>query len=252
MKQTVNPKHLKLLTGAAGVLGCMFRAALYAGGVDRKGLLITGHWSSIGVWLLTAAVAAVMLLRCRLLTGPTDYETAFPSSVFSAAGAVLAAVAFVLSPIGQLPSPALVTMEPVLRFAAAGSLILIGYCRYRGRKPFFLLHCTVCLYLALRLICQYRIWSVDPQIQNYVFYLGAHVALMITAYQLAAFDAGCGNHRNLWAAGLSGIYLSIVSLPGSDDPFFLICCILWIFGNLSHPATGKWPISDRNHTTQED
>lgn len=248
MKLAVKPKLTKTLVAAAGILGLVLRTVLYAVGVDRKGLLITGHWSGIGIWLLTAAVALILLLLCRQLTGSQEYSIAFPASPFSAAGAALAGIALVLCPVAQIPSPVFATIEPVLRYGAAASLFFISYCRFRGKAPLFLLHCSVCLYLALRLICQYRVWSADPQIQNYAFYLGAHVALMITAYQFAAFDAGFGSHGKLWGAGLGSIYLSTVSAAGSDDPFFLICCVLWIFTNLSCPSA-KAP---KNQLTQEE
>ena len=252
MKQALKPNYMKLLTGAAGILGLSLRAVLYAVGTDQKGLLIEGHWASSGVWLLTAAIALILFLWCRQLTGSRNYQKAFPSSLFCAAGAALAGIGFVLSPTAQAPSPTFANIELVLRFVSAASLIWISYCRFRGEKPFFLLHCAVCLYLALRLVCQYRLWSSDPQIQNYAFYLGAHVALMITAYQFAAFDAGAGNHKKLWAAGLSAIYLSTVSLARSDEPFFLICCIVWIWTNLSHPFRKTGNAHSKNQTVQED
>lgn len=252
MKQAVKPNQMKLLLGAAGILGLVLRAVLYAAGVDRKGLLITGYWADTALWLLTAAVAGILLIWCRRLTGHGKQANPFPVSVYSAAGAVLAGIAILLSPVAQPPSQTLAGVEPVLRFAAAASLIWISYCRFRGKAPFFLFHCAVCLYLALRLVCQYRLWSADPQIQNYAFYLGAHVALMITAYQLAAFDAGFGNHRNLWAAGLAAVYLCTVSLAGSDEPFFLICCLLWVWTNLSHPSSRKRVDPAKNQTTQEE
>lgn len=251
MKLAVKPNQMKLLLGAAGILGLVLRAVLYATGVDRKGLLVAGHWADTALWILTAVVAVILLIWCSQLSNSRKQQKAFPGSVFSAAGAALAGIAFVLSPVSQAPSRAFATIELVLRFAAAASLIYVSYCRFRSKTPFFLFHSVVCLYLALRLVCQYRVWSADPQIQNYAFYMGAHVALMIAAYQFAAFDAGFGSHRKLWAAGLAGIYLSTVSVARSSDPFFLICCALWIFTNLSRPPHRRRPQSS-NLTTQEE
>ena len=248
MKLAVKPKLMKILVAAAGILGLALRTVLYTAGVDRKGLLISGHWSGIGVWLLTAGVTLILLLWCRQLTGVQAQSESFPAALSSAAGAALAGIALVLCPVLQAPSPTFAMIEPLLRYTAAVSLIYISYCRFRGKTPLFLLHCCVCLYLALRLICQYRVWSADPQIQNYAFYLGAHVALMLTAYQFAAFDAGFGNCRTLWGAGLAAIYLSIVSLTGSEEPFFLICCTLWIFSSLNLPSANP----PKNQPTQEE
>lgn len=244
MKLAVKPNLMKALIGASGILGLVLRSVLYTAGVDRKGLLVTGYWSGTAVWLLTSAVALILLLWCRRLTG----AHAFPASPFAAAGAALAGIALVLCPVAQVPSPVFAILEPVLRYAAAASLMAVSYYRFRRKQPFFLLHCCVCLYLALRLVCQYRVWSADPQIQNYAFYLGAHVALMVTAYQFAALDAGLGSLGKLWGAGLAAVYLSTVSIAGSEEPFFLICFALWIVSNLSHPSAK----SPKNQLTQEE
>ena len=252
MTLAVKPNQMKLLLGAAGILGLTLRAVLYANGVDRKGLLISGYWAGSAIWCLTAVVALVLLLWCRRLKITQDYENSFPASALRAAGSSLAGIAFLLSPVAQTPSQNFGAVETVLRYAAAGALIFVGYCRFRGKAPQFLLHSVVCLYLALRLVCQYRLWSADPQVQNYAFYLGAHVALMLTAYQFAAFDAGFGNHQKLWGAGLSAIYLATVSLLPAKESFFLICCILWLVSNLSSPQTGKHSAPTENHPNQED
>lgn len=233
MALTVKERNLKYLILSAGILGFVLRAILYATGVDEKGLLVTGHWAGTGVWLLTAAVAAALFLLLRNLTGPEQYRDAYPASVPSAAGSILAGVAFLLCGAPETAVGTLSIAELVLRIAAVLSLVSVGFCRFTGRKPLFLLHGAVCLYIALRMVCQYRLWSADPQLQNYCFYLGAYVALMLTAYQLAAFDAGFGSHRKLWACGLSSVYLCTVSLAGSGEAFFLLCCGIWVFTNLS-------------------
>lgn len=247
MKLAVKPKQMKLLLVGASALGYLFRTALYASGMDEKGLLISGNWAEIGVWVLTATVALALLLwRCSL-AALADYEDT--SSWLRATGAALAAVAFAVSPSSQFPNPVFATIEPVLRVVAAGALALVATCHFLKKRPTFLLHCIVCLYLALRLICQYQLWSVVPQIQHYAFHLGAYVSLLITAYQLAALDAGFGSLRNLLTAGLSTIYLSTVSLAHNEESFFLICCTLWVFSNLSSSAPKG--LSDNNFT-QED
>ena len=243
---------MKLLLGSAGILGLTLRAVLYAAGTDRKGLLISGFWADRAVWCLTAAAAIVLLLWCRRLKGTEDYEKAFPASPLGAAGAALAGIAFLLSPVSQTPSRAFAILEPVMRYAAAGSLMIVSYCRFRGKAPQFLLHSAVCLYLALRLVCQYQLWSADPQLQNYAFYLGAYVALMITAYHFAAFDAGFGNHRKLWGAGLATVYLATVSVVSTGEPFFLLCCAIWVATNLSRPYGKKHAAPAENHPNQED
>lgn len=247
MKLAVKPKQMKLLLAGAGALGYLLRTTLYASGIDEKGLLISGHWAEIGVWILTATVAFALLLWRRSFAAPANYEDT--SSWLRAVGAALAAVAFAVSPSAQFPNPVFATIEPVLRIAAAGALALVATCHFLKKRPTFLLHCVVCLYLALRLICQYQLWSVEPQIQHYAFHLGAYVSLLITVYQLASFDADWGSLRNLWTAGLSTVYLSTVSLAHNEESFFLICCTLCVFSNLVSSTPKGHP---DNIFTQED
>lgn len=239
MSRSVSPRILKYLALAAGLLGLLMRFALLRTGVDEKGLLITGHWASTGSWLLTAAVIAIIFLALRNCTGPEGWETAFPLSLFRCAGSLVAACGFLLSGAPVAAAVRLVQAEPVLRLLAAAALIAVAYCRFRGRKPPFLLHGTVCLYLALRMVCRYQIWSADPQLQHYAFYLGAHVALLLSSYQLAAFDADSGNHRSLWRWSLAAVYLCLTAIPGCEEPFFLLCCAVWMLTGLSDPTPAK-------------
>lgn len=235
MGLTKKPATIKLLLLIAGLLGFNLRAALYATGMDEKGLLVRGHWAGICVWLLTAAVAVMIFLLTRRLSGHKTYKRDFPKSISRGVGCILAAAAFLLTSGSASAGDPLSTMQNVLHFAAAAALAAIGCCRFTGRKPFFLLHGVVCLYLALRMVFQYRLWSADPQLQDYCFYLGAHLSLMLTSYQFAACDADMGSHRKLWAFGLASVFLCLTALPCSGEPFFLLGCAIWVYTNLSHP-----------------
>ena len=243
MALKLQARAMKYLIVAAGILGFALRTVLYTTGIDDKGLLVAGHWVDSGVFLLTAAVAAVLFLWCRNLTGETGYADAFQPSALRAAGSVVAGIAFLFSGNVAIPSPAFAVAEPALRLAAGASLLWVGFCRFTGKQPQLLFHGCVCLYLGLRLVCQYRIWSVDPQIQNYCFFLGANICLLLACYQLAAFDAGCGNHRKLWGSGLAAAYLSILSLANCEEKLFLLGCSFWILtalSNLTPPHRPKY------------
>lgn len=225
--------QLKLLLTAAGLLGLLLRFVLLRTAVDEKGLLVTGHWADTGSWLLTAAMIAVIFFSLRHCTGSKDYNAAFPQSMLLCVGSLVAACGFLLSGTPVVTAAKFSAAEPVLRIAAAIALAAVAYCRFRGKKPSFLLHGTVCLYLALRMVCRYQVWSSDPQLQHYAFYLGAHVATLLGCYQLAAFDAGSGSHRSLWSWVLAAVYLCLTAIPGSEEPFFLLCCAFWMLTSLS-------------------
>ena len=235
MWQNTSPRILKITVLSAGLLGLLLRLVLLQTGVDEKGLLITGHWADYSSWLLTAGVIGLIFLSQRNRTGPADYSVAFPASPVRSVGSLIAAFGFLLSGAPDVMSMRLAAVETLLRFLSAAALVAVAYCRFLGKKPSFLFHGIACLYLALRMICRYQLWSSDPQLQHYAFYLGAHVALMLGSYQLAAFDTDCGNHRSLWCWGLGAVYLCLTAIPGSNEPFFLLCCALWAFTGLSNP-----------------
>ena len=74
-----------------------------------------------------------------------------------------------------------------LGLCAGFSMLIVAFCRFAGKKPYFLLHATACLYITLRTVAMYRQWSSDPQLQDYGFYITAHAALMLSSYHHAAF-----------------------------------------------------------------
>jgi len=126
------------------------------------------------------------------------------------------------------------TLTRILGFVSAAALAAAGFCRLTGTKPFFLLFAAACLYFALRMVCQYRHWSSDPQLQDYCFLLLACVGLMLTAYHHGAFGAEMGSHRDLWFFSLMAAYLCCLSLAGPRSQLFSLGCGIWAFTNLSH------------------
>lgn len=227
MSMSAKPNQLKLFIAASGLLGLLLRLVLLETALDEKGLLISGHWADVGVWLLTAAVIGMIFLFVG--RQKEVKEAALPGCI----GALIAACGFLLSGDSAVTTVRLAAAEPVLKILAAAALVAVAYCRFRGKTPSFLLHGTVCLYLALRMVCRYQLWSADPQLQHYAFYLGAHVAVMLGCYQQTALDAGSGDCRSLWRWCLAATYLCLTALPGSEDPFFLLCCGIWMLSNLT-------------------
>lgn len=232
MKLSVKPELMKLLTLTAGTLGLMLRVVLFATGFDEKGLLISGHWAGKGLWILTAAMVAAIFLLTRTIHGSKRYFEAHPASFGACLGAVLAAFAIGRTAIQELGTQSLLVTVP--GFAAAAALLVIAFCRVQPSRPNFLLHVIVCVFFATRMVNQYQSWNSDPQILDFAFYLGAYIALMLTAYQHAAFDAGMGNHRTLWCFSLLAVFLCCVSLTTSADTWLLLGCGIWSFTNVTN------------------
>lgn len=234
MKFSIKPENLKYLTLGAGGLGLVLRVVLYATGTDEKGLLVAGHWAGIAMWILTVLVAAALYLSTKPIQGPTQYRDAYPVSYPAGLGALGLSLGILITTISDLSDPPS-TVDLIVWILGALSVVALAgicLCRLSGSRPSFLLHGVVCMYFAMRMVSRYQFWSSDPQIADYAFYLGAYVALMLTAYHQAAFDADMGSHRALWLGSLAAVYLCCLSLKGNTDTILLLTAGLWAFTNL--------------------
>ena len=241
MKINLKPKYLKFLILATGFIGLVLRIALYKTGFDGRGLLEQNHPAAIALWILTIGTGLVLLLSGLSIRGGKEYADAFPVSFAAFAGCFAAAAGIGLTQLqsfGDFRSPLDIFIW-VLGLAAAASLAGVGICRLIRVKPYCLLHGVVCVYFALRMITQYRLWSSAPCLMDYFFYLAAHLALMLTAYQLAAFDTDMGSHRALWLSALGGLYLCCVAVYGCSDIPLIIGCGIWCFTSLTNLTEQK-------------
>lgn len=244
MKNPVKADTLKYLIPVAGGLGLILRMLLYATGMDGRGLLVRGHWTAVALSILTLLVAVALYLSTRSVERSAEHRTAYSVSVPGAIGAFAAMVGIGITTVSEFAefSSRLHLLVWLLGLCSTVAMGCTGICRLTGRKPYFLLSAAVCLYFALRMVSCYQYWSSDPQLQDYCFYLGAYVALMLTAYHHAAFHADAGNHRDLWFFSLAAVYLCCLSLQDSRDALLLAGCGLWAFTNL----TSRTPRPRRN------
>lgn len=233
MKSNKKSQQLKLLTICSAAAATALRAAHYAFGTDGRGLLVTGHWSVIGLWAVSVVFFLSLLLLGRDIKNPTRSTESASSSWAAAAGCFALAAGLAITTLRQFEIPFLTTD---LLFCALGLLVAIGLLvagifRLSGKKLYFLIHAALCLYFTLRMIIQYRNWSADPQLQDYGFYLCAHAAIMFASYHQAALDAGMGDLRALWISSLGAAYLCCAAIPHSSDALLMGCCAIWALTN---------------------
>ena len=235
MKISVKPNLLKYLVLGAGVLGLVLRWLLYAAGTDDQGLLEQNHPARYLLWILSAAVLAGTFLLTRKITGPEQYSDCFHTSALSSTGCLAAAVCILITTVSEMATPpdSVQLLVRILGFAAIAVLAVAGFSRLIGVRPFFLFYAALCVYFAVRMVCQYREWSSDPQLQDYCYQLLAGVALMLTAYHHAAFGADMGSHKDQWFFSLAAVYLCCLSLAGPQNQLFYLGCGIWAFTGLS-------------------
>ena len=225
---TLQPPVLKRVVPCCGAAAFGLYRLLYAIGVDGRGLLKNGHFSWVLLCILSIAVGAVILAStARLPQGDPRFRRSIPAAVCC----ILAAVSSLFTGLGCLwngqPAYAIGAM------LAAAAFVAVTFCRFLGRRPNFLMHAVICIHFILQLLKLYQANSFDPQVQDYLFQILACIALAFTAYQLAAADLNRGNRRWLWVAGMSAVYLCMVSV-GSAPGFFLTGAV-WAFTALFAP-----------------
>lgn len=234
MKKFFNPKFLPWFILATGSMGLLLRTWLLTDGFDEKGLLTAGHPAEWLLWLLTVVTLGLLAIGCLPLTEAPKYSFNFPASPLGAAGEIMAAsgvlAVSVLNFSTKLDTFALVAFGAGL--LAVPALGLCAWCRLKGNQPPFYLHGIVCVFWMLRLVVQYRIWSPDPQLQDYCFQLLATVFLMLASYQRTVFDADHGDRRMYTIFHLAALFFCFLSIPFCQDWPLYLGCGAWIITNL--------------------
>ena len=250
-------KPLRYTVLGTGLLAMALRALLYATAIDRKGLLMAGHWTTWSILILSALTLGAIWLMTREIQGPADYSDCFPASCLQGAGSLLMAGAILQRAFSlcTLTGDRLDLISALAGFAAALGLLIVGVCRMIPKKPGFLCHSAVSIFFALQLVSQYRRWSADPQLMDYGFYLAAFICLMLTAYFLAGFEADMPNHRGLVITSMAAAFFCCLALPESGEAALLIPCAFWAFTcapQMQAKAKRQRAHLDLNEETEDD
>ena len=220
---------------------------------DEKGLLIS--WNLPMWFMLTIALIFLvgMTLLLRTLGGNGTYEDNFPRDIFSgvlmiAAGAAMfwcavrhnTAAAPDVQTLGNTWTSAISQLtergKMILPWLAAISMAALGLYRIQGKHPSVWLSGIVCLNYMLTLVSDYRLWSADPQIQDYAYQLLAEVLLMLCSFHRTSCDGGILQRKKLIFTAMGAAFCSTASLSiGFRRPFFL-ASILWALGCICSTA----------------
>lgn len=234
MKKRTTAVLLPWLILSLGILGALLRGLLYATGVDGRGLLVDFHIYHILLGILTVITGVCLVLLTRNLKQAGKYGFNFPRSIVGTVGSAAAAVGFAVSSVRLLLAggQGIVVISAVLGLVSAGILTFLAYNRFRGKQPSFVFPVVICVFLMVRLIYCYRLWSADPQLQDYIFALLANTGAMLACYFNAGFVTGEGNRRLHTLLHLATVYCAVVCLPLSDDVIFYLSVAVWMFTDL--------------------
>lgn len=233
MNMKIKIKSLPVLTLGLGLLTCALRLALFALSRDGKGLLISGHPLNILTWVITAAAAALVILRVWTLAGSPKYAHNFSASLAAAVGCCIMAGGIAASAVsGWNAGTGMARLCTLCGLLSVPALAAVGLCRKQGRQPFFGFHGVIWLYLTLHAISRYQIWSSRPQMQNWFFNMAATLLLAMFAYYQTAFDENMGSRRMQLGTGLLAAFFCAAAAANAEDVLFYLCGAVWAATNL--------------------
>ena len=223
-KSFFRPSTLPVFTLIAGGLGLVLRFIFLRTQVDNGGLLRSDSPLNAALYILSACTLAV-IVACVL---PLKAERRrshrlFRRTVWPAFGCMFAGVGILLSALSQIlrQQDPLTLITMVASFVAAACFALVGLARQKGSRPHYLAHAGIVVYLMLQLVCQYRVWSPEPQLTLYFFPLMALVFLMLTSYQALCLDIGKGQRWLYTLFNQSALFFCCISLLDSQRYFYL-------------------------------
>lgn len=231
MKKYLKLRYLPFLTVGAGLLGVMLQFWLYATGIDDKGLLLRSHPAMPLLFVLTL----ITLLVLGLLAWKSDTKKLRKvTPALCAVSSAIAAVGIAYTAIGELlaHSDTLHRLGFVCGLLAAAGLFYGAVVYWQRKRPTFLTHCAVIVFLILHLICQYRQWSSRPQLVDYCFPLLSSACLMLVFYHRAALEVRVGDLRQYLFLCQAALFFSCLCMR-SESPVFYLSMAVWTACNFS-------------------
>lgn len=234
MKKLMKLEFLPVLMLLCGGAGMLLRKLLYVVAMDGKGLMVAGHPLEAALWLLTLGVFALVAVVAVRMIPNADFAANFPAGIPGAVGCFIMAACVVLTVFMQQPAMggAMGQLWLVLGMAAGVGLTWVGLCRLDGKKPGFLSHLGLCLFLTVHILSHYQAWSRRPFLQDYLFSLLGAVALALFSYYQMAFDVDLGKRRMTMGMGLAAIFLCAAALSSCGYWMLYLGAIVWVWSNL--------------------
>lgn len=207
-------------------------------GFFLRGWELSDPYNSWGfglVCLVLAICALALVFMSRDLVKRSEYESCFSSGLLELLVSVAAALLLLIGNAMKLmQNPAGTNLLVCfLGIIATLCIAVTAAERYRGVKPMLALHIIPCLYLVVKLIFDFRIWSVDPDITDYCFNLFASISAMCATYHMGGFCFDEGNRQLTAFWCLVSVIFSAVASANATLVSVLLYggMALWLFIN---------------------
>ncbi len=223
MKRSLTNQILPWLAPVFGSLAMAAMWAVHTFGTDSKGLILPFHISAIIVWILTVAMAGSLLFLLRDMEDTSGYRRLFPDSRWAAVGTLVAGISILATVVESLTA----MDEPVrivsglLKIIAGIALIYLAWCRWKNVRGSFLAWAAAAAYMLLRIMFEYRTWSMEPQLLRYFFPLLASVSMVLAMYHRTAFAVKMGSRTQFLFFSQFGAFCCLAALPGTPAPFYV-------------------------------
>ncbi len=233
-KKTYNV--LPLAAVALGLLGLTLYLAIDIFARDGKGLVVLQHPLGAAAVATMAGSLALSLYASLTTAEVKGYDQSFPASRTACLGHVLAAAGILATVLTIRPAMAgnLTPLWRTLGLVSIPCLLAAGLLRREGRKPHFLAHLVPAVFLMVHIVSNYRTWSSESQVINYLFPLFAIVCILLFVFYHSAFDVGLEWRRKLTFFAYATVCLGLAAIPGSGYPWLYLGCSLWAL--LDQPA----------------
>ena len=215
MESKTNRPAVLAFTAVGAVAGFLLRRWQLHSAFDEAGLVIRGSASSWVLGIVCAVLVVALAFLSRRLPRKSGYEESFSSGMPEMLISVIAAVLLLAGSALELLHGTTGKLALVVHFLGVCSALCIlvtAMQRYRGVVPPVAVHILPCLYLVIKLIADFKQWSVDPAVLDYCFELFAAIAAMCAIYHLGGFCFDKGGRRISVFWCLSCLVFSVVAL----------------------------------------
>lgn len=223
-RQRFGPLPVLLLALLGGVAGFVLRQVMLH---HRMADPLAGGWPYTCLWIVTAVVLIGLAVLSSGMGSRSAYAENFKPFWPATVGAWLAASAFFVQSVLELTGPGapLQRVVSVLGLFSASALLVQGYLRQKGRisAPLGML---VCLFLGIRLVMNFRQWSIDPLVGDFCFELLADVCVLLACYHTIGFAFSSGRRRTSIFFSMAASFLCCICM--ADGGFFYPACFVWI------------------------
>lgn len=226
MKKLSTPFGLSVASLICGAVLLGLQAWLYATGIDKKNLIVTGHAAIFLSGIVTVAALLLLLPGACLCSRHCRFRPGNAGIL----GEVTAAVAMLLCGLELLQN-----RGQIFSVVAGIAGLLAGLCcavsasrAWKRLRPRLLLRIPEILFFMLLLVCRYQFWSAEPQFYSYVFQLLALVCLMLAVYQKTALKFTQSSARAYLLFSRGAISFCLAAIPGSGQGVFFAAMALWL------------------------